>query len=648
MSLLLKLGAASVIGAGAISGSYYLYKKYRKSDVDPKDNYYLYVNGEWLKNTKIPSEFAQYTNFHKLMVDNRNKLIDIAKSDENNVGKVYKMSMNVPEQPSNNLKEVLERLNHISNHKDLQKEMAILWCDYGVNTMFYLISRPDDKQSDLLVPTVIMSGLNLPDKSYYDGSNDHAIHKDAYINYVNKIGNIYNVEFNALNLWKFEETLAEKHLTPTQKRDPDLTYNKVSWTDFMKYFPSYCENLRNISKMDYVVVDNIGLCNFYRDEFEKLDLETMKEYVKLRLIDHYAKYDTQQQRDLHFEFHEKVLSGIQKPKELWKFALDNIDQLIGDEIGKIYVEKYYPESNRVFLNNMVGLIKIQLKRSIELNDWMASSTKTIAYEKLDSMKFDFGSSEEYHKFDGLWEKNEYANLIDMINDYYSWYWVNNHVNKFYTKVNPKLWDMCPHIVNAYYDSSLNKMVFPAGILQPPFFDMSKDISYNLGTIGMIIGHEMIHGFDDQGRKYDQHGNLRDWWSVEDDEKFKRKAQIVKEQYEKVLVQGKPVNGDLTMGENIADIGGLKLASEALYCIIKDKSDEEKEVAWRSFFEGYAQLFKALRTPEIELKFLTIDPHSPTEARTNIPLKNNIHFQRFLKMNESDKMYMSDSDIINIW
>jgi putative endopeptidase len=648
MSMLLKSTVGTVCGIGALSGGYYLYKNYNNSNVDPRDNYYLYVNSEWLKNTEIPAEFSQYTNFHRLMMDNRDKLIGIAESDQNNIGKLYKMSMNIPESKSMNLVKVLERIEMIDNHKDLQKEMANLWCDYGVSTMFYLIPRPDDKKSSVMVPTVIMCGLSLPDKSYYDESDSHKIHKDAYLEYVKKISKLYDVEINVDNVWTFEQTIANKHLTPTQKRDPDITYNKIKWDDFTNYFPGYCMNLRDLPEMDYVIVDNKELCEFYKSEFDKCDLKTLKEYLKFRLINHYAKYDIQEQRNLHFEFYEKTLNGVQKPKELWKFGLDNIDQFIADDIGKIYVEKYYPNENRVYLNNMVNMIKTELQKSIEHNDWMTTSTKEVAYKKLNLMKFDFGNPDEYHNYEGLWDGVEYKNLIDMINDYYRWSWVNLNTSKFNKPVNDKLWDMYPHTVNAFYDSGLNKMVFPAGILQPPFFDITKDMAYNLGTIGMIIGHEMIHGFDDQGRKYDQNGNLCDWWSKEDDENFKKRSQVVKSQYETFLVQGKPINGDLTMGENIADIGGLSLTSGVLNSIIKDTSENEQLEAWKSFFEGYAQVFRAKRTPEIELQFLTIDPHSPTEARTNIPLKNNKYFQKCMNLQDCHKMYISEDEMVNIW
>jgi predicted metalloendopeptidase len=636
------------VGIGIGTLGYNLYKYYNNQQ-EAKNNYYRYVNKEWLNNTKIPSDFAQYTNFHKLMNDNYDKLKNIAENDDGTVGKLYKACMNIPETKSEKVEQLIKNIKEITTHQDLLNKMGNLWSNYGVNTIFYIITNPDDKNSNLLVPNVVMCGLNLPDKTYYD--EEHKVQKEAYMNYVNNIGLEYNYVFNFDNLWNYEKRLAEKHLTTTEKRDPKIVYNKMGWEEFRKYFKNYCDGMGNLPKMDYVIVDNVELCKFYQNEFNSVNLDILKDYVVLRIIDFFAKYDVQKQRDLHFEFHDKILSGIQKPKELWKNSLSIIDQFIGDEIAKIYIKKYYPIENRNYLNNIVKLIKDELKISIKNNNWMEESTKNVAYSKLEKMEFDFGNPEEYHNYDGLWEKGDNNNLIDMVIDFYRWNWINNNLNKFYTPVNNKLWDMLPHVVNACYNTSKNKMMFPAGILQPPFFDISKNMGYNLGTIGMIIGHEMTHGFDDQGRQYDQDGNLRDWWTNQDSENFKNHSVKVKKQFEEFHVQDKPVNGDLTMGENIADIGGLRLASEALVKYL-DENKMNKNInenqEWKSFFEGFAQIFKSIRTPELELKYLVIDPHSPPEARTNISLKNNHHFKKYMNLKEGDKMYLSDDDMVMIW
>jgi len=305
--------------------------------------------------------------------------------------------MNIPEKKSETINQLIKSIKEITTHKELETKLGYLWSNYGVSTFFYILSNPDDKNSNLLVPNVVMCGLNLPDKTYYD--ENHNIQKEAYFNYVNNIGQEYDCVFNVDNLWNYEKLLAEKHLTPTEKRDPKIVYNKMEWSQFIKYFGNYCNGLNELSKMDYVIVDNIELCKFYQNDFNKIDLKTVKEYVILRIIDLFAKYDIQKQRDLHFEFHDKILSGIQKPKELWKNALSIIDQFIGDEIGKIYIEKYYPIENRKYLDNIVGMIKTEMKNSIKNNNWMEEETKKEAYNKLEKMKFDFGNPEEYHNYD---------------------------------------------------------------------------------------------------------------------------------------------------------------------------------------------------------------------------------------------------------
>jgi putative endopeptidase len=613
-----------------------------------KDNYYRNVNYKWLTTEKIPKGFSRFSNFHKLTNDNNDRLQQIAKEDKDKVGYLYQQSLKIPESSSKYIDEMQNRIMAVNDKIELYREMAALWTEYGVNTIFMMVNARDDKDSEITVPNVYQSGLTMPDKSYYDGSEDHKQHREAFVDYVNLLGTENHLTLNGEKVYELEAFMADKHLSREQRRDPHLIYNKMNWTDFAACLPDFTEALADLPDMDYVIVDCPEYYRSFHDElYNKFTFDEVRSYVVFKLVDHYAQYGTRTQRDLYFDFHSRTLNGIKEPKDMWRQALANIDRYIPDDIGQIFIEKYYPRETREFMEKMVEDIRRHMHIVIDEITWMTDGTKKTAHKKIDNMKFHLGRPNEYHSYDGLWDVKDHDQLTDMVVEFYRWNWRHENTERFYRPTNRNLWEMYPHMVNACYSPNNNEMCFPAGILQPPFLDMKKNIGHNLGSIGMVIAHEMTHGLDDQGRQYDENGNLRDWWTKEDNDNFVERSKVVREQYETKLVQGKPINGNLTMGENIADIGGLNLVSGVLFELNFD-ADNEQDEQWNSFFEGFAQTFRTISHPEIELKLLTIDPHSPVEHRTNLPLMNNLYFQEFMDIQEGNGMWIDPEDMVDIW
>ncbi|KAA8494785.1 Endothelin-converting enzyme 1 [Porphyridium purpureum] len=582
------------------------------------DDFDEYVNGEFYKSTIIPEDQSRWGSFMILREANLERCRVICEAPESGlVAAVYNIALQ--QQSASQPAEVVQQMfdgitqdvcddvSYVCKVGELQTQ--------GVTALFRMFNMQDAKNPELRVPYFSQAGLGLPDMSYYTDRKDlHEPYK-KYIAQVCRLSGAPDVD--AEKVFAFESTVAKIHLTRVECRDPDLTYNKREFEYMQALLPSFFVHLDiPDEKKREIVVQNPKLMEFLPALLKITDVSTLVGHLIFRVADTYAPFSSAELIQAHFDFHGKLLNGQQKMDEPWKRALSKMEGFIGDELGKLYVAKHFPEEKKKMCMDMVDDLVEALRETLVEVSWMSPETKEHALLKHSKFGVKIGYPTQWHSIEGLWPDGvEGKSLAELRKSYSEWYWQAEQVDKFYTPPERELWSMHPQIVNAYYSPLLNEIVFPAGILQEPFFGFDK-YEMNIGAIGVVIGHEQTHGFDDKGRKFNAFGELKDWWGPEDSKEYDARAKVVVEHYAAQSYFGKNVNGELTLGENVADIGGIKLALRALR---KKYPDGVPDDVYKRFFESYALIWRMLIREELALKFLTIDPHSPTRFRINAAL-----------------------------
>jgi len=604
-----------------------------------------YVNGQWKQENSIPDDQTMYGNFIILREENLAKLRTICESDIGLVGKLYSKALVVPTRISLYVQDLLLDINNISSINDYLAVASNLFKN-GIQSLFHICKSADDKNSDMNVPHIFQTGaLGLPDKVYYFDEDKSAL-RAYYLLFIKELATLYDIQdFSALNVFAFEQTIAELHLARAECRDSDKTYNKMSATEVHSCLPTYFGNL-NLPEMSYYIVQNPKLLQNISEVINNTSLDTLKQHLLLRVMLTLASFQTEEIVNLNFDFYGKKLQGQKQIKEPWKRALDKVSFFVGDELGKLYIEKHFDNLKSQQCYEMIIHIKTALYHKLDQSQWMSPQTIELAKKKLDVFKAQLGGPEEYHSIDGLWVNNELDTDISNIRlSWGVWDWKFEECDKFYTPVNKKLWGMNPQEVNACFNANENKIIFPAGILQLPFFGFDTP-EQNLGGIGAVIAHEITHGFDDEGRKYNDKGELSEWWTAEDISKYKELAEVVKEHYSSLTFMDKPVNGSLTLGENIADIGGVKLALEALKVYYPNQ--EIPFDVYDRFFKTYANVWRMLTRKEVAHQRLITDPHSPAPIRINAVLSHIDEFYKTYGVTSEDALYLPPEKRMSIW
>ncbi|UCF64534.1 MAG: M13 family metallopeptidase, partial [bacterium] len=610
--------------------------------VRPQDDLYQYVNGKWLERTEIPSDRSNYGAFTELTeeAEKNIRLIieDAAESARKEVGSEtqqvgdfylsYMDTLLIEKLGLTPLEADLTRIGQISSKNELVELMAD-FVQFGVQTPFYFYINQDLKQSDQYISYLHQSGLGLPDRDYYF-SKDQKFQdiRIKYAEYIENLLNLAKVELaseEAQMIMQMETALATGHWTRVENRDRDKTYNKYTLENLEKLTPDfpwalYAEKA-GIPQVTEMVVRQPSYLEQFNGLFKKHSLEEWKSYCTFKLLDGYAPLLNQQFVDLHFDFHGKTLSGTESLSPRWKRAVNTIDGTIGEAVGKLYVQKYFkPEAKERMVELVENLRKAYAERIKQL-DWMGPETKDEALIKLAAFRPKIGYPDKWKEYTGLVVgKDELLQNYKRSNIFE----YQREIAKLGKPIDRDEWFMTPQTVNAYYNPSMNEVVFPAAILQPPFFNLEADDAVNYGAIGAVIGHEMTHGFDDQGRKSDSEGNLRNWWQPEDEESFRKKARVLAEQFEQyVPIDTFRINGELTLGENIADLGGLTIAYYAYQMSLAGKEAPVID-GWtgeQRFFMGWAQFWRRkYRDEELRKRILT-DPHSPSQYRIIGPMVN---------------------------
>jgi len=639
--------------------------------VSPKTDFYQYAIGGWLKNNPIPDQYSSWGSFENLYEENIAVLKKIMESAAGNktapngsqiqkVGTFYRLGMSehaIEKDGYNPIKEDLAKIDAVKNGDDLINTAAYFHLNLGA-PFFSFGSSADAKNSDWNIAQLYQGGTGLPDRDYYLG--DDARSKEIREKYARHIANMFKliaIDENAAKkdasiVLDIETKLAKYSRSRVELRDPEKNYNIMSLNELVKKAPGFNWKLFFAS----IGVKNPGKINVSQPEFftslgnliNEISLENWKVYLKWNLLSNAAPYLSSAFVNERFEFNGKFLNGAKTLSERWKRVLQAADGSLGELIGQLYVKDNFPPEAK---NRAVKIVKNLLSAMgdrIKGVDWMSEATKKQALKKLASFNVKIGYPDKWIDYSKLEIKDDsyYKNIVRA--SHFSFVKSIKEIGK---KVDKSKWYMTPQTVNAYYEPSLNEIVFPAGILQPPFFDKDADDAINYGAMGAVIGHEVTHGFDDQGRQYDLSGNLKDWWTKEDNDKFKERTKGLIDQYNNfAVIDTFKVNGELTLGENIADLGGLTVAMQAFKKTEQYKKNEiiDGFTPAQRFYLSWAQVWKTNIRDETAKLYLKIDVHSPAKARVIAPLKNLPDFFEAFKVIPGDKMRNAEKDIVKIW
>jgi len=637
--------------------------------VKPGDNFYVYASGTWLKNNPVPASKTRWGSFDALGMKSleslrslcENAAVNTAKNSiSQRVGDLYASAMDsatIEKLGYTPIKEELNRLGSLSTKDQVLHEIAILRTKGLGSPLFGFGVDQDDKNVDQYIPQLGQGGTSLPDRDYYLKNDARSIAiRAAYLSYVTDMFKLVGVDSviaqaNALAIMELETGLAKAQNSRVEMRDPKKTYNKFSLADFSKTTPGF--NWKSllaemkVTKADSILVNNPAFFRTADALFSAVDIHTWKAYLQWTLIKSTASYLSSDFINRSFAFN-KVLSGQKQITPRWQRMSRLVDGGLGELLGQLYVEKYFNEASKKRMLDLVLNIQSTFAARINRLDWMSSTTKQKALEKLNAIINKIGFPDKWETYEGVVIKRNdlIGNLVSIDNFEY-----NKEVSRMGKPVDKKKWDMTPATVNAYYNPANNEIVFPAGILQFPFFDFAADDAVNYGGIAAVIGHELTHGFDDEGRLYGADGNLKDWWTEEDNTKFTDRAQKVIEQFNGFTVNDSlHVNGELTVGENLADLGGINIAYEAFKKTEQGKSDTKIDgfTPDQRFFLSWAQVWRSNILPEFAAQLIMTDPHSPGKYRCNGPVTNMDAWYKAFNVLPGDKMYKSETDRIKIW
>lgn len=639
-------------------------------DIKPQDDFYSFVNSKWIKNNPIPQDFQRWSVFNELNEANRKKVYDLLKelsysenNEFNSLKVLFDQGQNLKEiNKTSSLDYVKNYINKISKVNDKEELLQVIFdihVRHGLNTPFQFSVYSDLKDSSINILHIFTNGLTLPDRDYYFDDDKNNIRKE-YKNFIDNYLKLFDLNFDIEKIFKIEEELAKVTLTKVQKRDPNNLYNPSSITEIESKYKSIPINLlfnyfKTINKLKNIKPGTINISNpkyleKYDQLWNELDLNSWKNYYIWRFLLSVSSFINEEATNVKFDFFGKIISGTPELLPWWKRLINICDSQLGEVVAKMFVKKHFSEKSKEKALKLVSYIKDELKNRLENNDWMESKTKKKALEKLKLMRTKIGYPEvtkDYTKLVLSLKDNFLTNNLKCMkfNEDKDW-------EKLYKKKEKDEWFMHAHMVNAYYSPSNNEIVFPAGILQEPFFNYDYDAALNFGGIGCVIGHEITHGFDDQGRKFDSYGNLNDWWSENDAKKYKEKTDKIKNQYFNYVIQGKNLNGDLTLGENIADLGGVSISYYSFSNYLNDFPEENKVLdgltPYKRFFINYAKIWRCNTRPKEILKRLVIDPHSPPEFRVNGVLTNLKEFYNAFEVKEGDKLWKPESERASIW
>jgi len=637
------------------------------TSVSPGEDFYDYATRGWREKNPLGAEYSRFGTFDQLRENNITRLNDLFASMatmetkkgtvEQKIVDLYKQGLDstrLNNEGAAPLQKYIAEIQAISDKKELATALGKMH-DCGVGGLFGCMVETDLMDSNMQILYLGQGGLGIGDRDYYVKAENAAL-KEGYRIFVNKVlglSGIENASQAADNTVSVEEVLAENSWTREQERDMVKLYNPMSTEQIIAAYPgfdfaSYFE-ARGIPAQEKVVVCEPSFFKAMSDLVASTDLAVLKDYLLTRLAADACGALSDDFYAASFDFYSRQMAGIQEHKPRWKRAMSVPNGVLGEAVGKMYVERYFPESSKKKMLKIVKNLQTALGEHIDNLDWMGDSTKVKAHEKLDNFTVKIGYPDKWKDYSTLEvdpEKSYYENL-----EAASRWYVADNMSKLGKPTDKTEWGMTPQTVNAYYNPTTNEICFPAAILQPPFFNPDADEPVNYGAIGVVIGHEMSHGFDDQGRLFDKDGNMINWWTDADDAAFRAKAEVLAAQYDAVeILPGVKANGHFTLGENIGDHGGLSIAFSAMENALKGKKAKliDGFTPAQRFYLGYATVWAQNITDEEKARLTNIDPHSLGENRVNVAIRNFDSFFKAFDIQEGDPMFRPEEERVHIW
>jgi putative endopeptidase len=638
------------------------------TSVRPQDDFFRHVNGGWIASTEIPSDRAAFGSFYQLRDKseaNARAIIEEAAATDNpigsearKIGDLYKSFMNEARAEQLGKKPIeadLSRIDGIAEKSAVIPTIANLQRE-GVTGLFIAFVSNDFKKSDQYILYLNQSGLSLPDEAYYREDKFKPIREKllAHVEKMFQLAGISEAKAEAARVMSVETALAKNHWDRVKSRDRTLTYNKMDrkaldslspGVDWNAWFSTYGN-----AKIEDVVVRQPDYFKAISKILEETPLADVKAWLKWQVLHDAAPFLSKPFVDENFAFFEKTLTGAPEIRPRWKRAVALVEQSLGEAVGKLYVAKHFPPAAKQRMQELVANLIEAYRDEIRSLDWMSAETRKRALEKLDKFTPKIGYTDKWRDYSKL--EADADDLVGNARRAASFELARN-LAKLGKPVDRHEWTMTPQTVNAYYNPSMNEIVFPAAILQPPFFDMNTDDAFNYGAIGAVIGHEIGHGFDDQGSKFDGDGNMNNWWTDPDRKEFESRAKKLINQYssyEPKQLPGQKVNGALTIGENIGDLGGLSIAHKAYRRSLKGQEPPviEGMTGDQRFFIGYGLAWRSKSRDAQLARQIATDPHSPAEFRCNGVVRNIPEFYTAFGVKEGDKLWLAPEERVRIW
>ena len=646
--------------------------QYVDDGVRAQDDFFRHINGKWLDTVQMPPDKARYGSFDKLRDDSLDQLrtivdglaqaSDPSDPDQRKIADLYASFMDEAALETLGLKPLAPEFGRIEalTKKSQIPALIAYFNRIGVSAPYTPQVHQDAKDSTKYVFDLNQDGLGLPDRDYYlqDDARFQQI-RASYAEYVTKMLELAGdatAARDAKAIIELETALAKIQWTKVDNRDPVKTYNKFPYAQLPALAPGYGWNSYLtasgvMTRTDYLIVSQPTYITGFQKLLESTPLPVWKAYFRWRVINDFAPYLSKSFVDENFAFSGKTLRGIEQNRPRWKRGLELLEGAIGEGLGKLYVAKYFPPQSKARMDQLVHNLLAAYAADIDTLDWMGPDTRAKAKQKLAKFNTKIGYPVKWRDYSAL--KVVRGDLVgDVIRAQVFEY--NRNLNKLGKPIDHTEWDMTPQTVNAYYNPEENEIVFPAAILQPPFFNVKADDAVNYGGIGAVIGHEISHGFDDQGSQYDGDGNLLDppgWFTAADLEQFKARTHALVQQYAAYSpVPGYPLNGELTLGENIADNSGLAIAFKAYRLslgaaeapVIDGLTGDQR------FFAGWAQVWRGMARDSETIRLIKVDPHSPTQIRGTVPERNQAAFYEAFGVKPGDKMYLPPEQRVTLW
>lgn len=618
--------------------------------VNPGNDFYDYATSGWRKNNPLPNDYTRFGSFEVLIEENNKRVRDIVEHDTGKIGMLYNIAMDenkLNAEKTVPVQKYLSDIDTIKTRDDLTKYLgkmhrfsSAFWGD-GVGL--------DEMDSDHYLYNIVQGGTGLSRDYYFDDDAKSKQIRKKYKQYIKDIMKNFGLSVDAEKLYALEESMAKSFYKKEVLRDPLQNYHKKSYTELKSEFGDFdwdtYFDARGV-KPEYINVAQIEPIKKSIEIINGADLNLIKTYLKYRIVNGATSFLDDKTYEIAFDFYNREMSGQKEQKPRWKRAVAMIDGSLGEMVGQIYVEKYFPATAKKRMEKLVENLRRSLGNRIENLTWMSADTKKQALKKLNTFNAKIGYPDKWRDYSKLNIKNDslYENMM-RVDEFEDAFWLN----KVGKEKDPTIWYMNAHEVNAYYDPSTNEICFPAGILQYPFFDMESDDAFNYGAIGSVIGHEMTHGFDDSGRHFDMDGNMRDWWTDTDAKLFEERANVMREHFNNILVAPDThANGDFTLGENLADYGGVTIAFDAYKKFGEKSEDAIGLTADQRFFVAYAMTEASNITDAALLRQTKTDEHSLSRWRVNGILPHVEKWYEVFDIKPTDKLYIAPEKRVRLW